>query len=402
MSSHDDDDIQFDFFDEPETVEATRRRRLPRLDRGFDRGDRSGDDRPPRSPRGPAGGGGAPTALVPLARLVGLIAIGIAVVVALVFWVGSCQGKSKHDTYAAYAQQVRAIRDADHKLGGKLVNSLQSRLKQSDLETDLAQYAQQQQQEFTQAQAIRPPGPLRAAHQRLLDSIELRAKALAGMSDVLAQAGANASKSSASTNATVAALAQQGTLLTASDVVWQQLFQQPATQTLKDQGVTGVVIPPSQFLPTPDDVSSRAFSIVMQRLSGASTGGSPGGLHGDSLVGVHVSPQGVDLSASSATNIQVSADLSFTVTAQNSGHFPEGPVPVTLKIDSGSVHIKRSDSIASISAGQQGSVTFRNFDLPPDAFANRATITATVGKVPGEQNLKNNSASYPVFFTLSG
>ena len=33
MSTYDDDDIQFDFFDEPETVEATQRRRLPRLER---------------------------------------------------------------------------------------------------------------------------------------------------------------------------------------------------------------------------------------------------------------------------------------------------------------------------------------------------------------------------------
>jgi hypothetical protein len=398
MSSYDDDDIQFDFFDEPETVEATQRRRLPRLDRG----DRGGEDRPPRVPRGP-GGGGAPTGLVPLARLVGLIAIAIAVVVALVFWVGSCQGKSKHDTYAAYATQVRAIQNADKKLGGKLLTSMQTKLKQSDLETDLAQYAQQEQQEYTQAQSIRPPGPLRPAHQRLLDAIELRAKALAGMSDVLAQSGANASKTNtAAQTATANALAAQGTLLTASDVVWQNLYQQPATQTLKQQGVTGVVIPSSQFLPSADDVSPRAFTIVLQRLSGASTGGAPSGLHGDSLVGVHVSPQGADLSPTTATTIQVSADLSFTVTAENSGDFAEVGVPVTLKIDSGSVHITRKDSISSISPKQQQSVTFQNFDLPPDAFANKVTITATIGKVPGEQNLKNNSAQYPVFFTLSG
>ena len=32
MSTHDDDNIEFDFFDEPETVEATQRRRLPRLE----------------------------------------------------------------------------------------------------------------------------------------------------------------------------------------------------------------------------------------------------------------------------------------------------------------------------------------------------------------------------------
>ncbi|MES1248435.1 MAG: hypothetical protein ABUS54_12270 [Actinomycetota bacterium] len=400
MSSYDDDNLQFDFFDEPETVETTQRRRLPRLDRGG-----GGDDRPPRVPRTPGGGGGgggAPTGVVPLVRLVGLIAIAIAIVVGLVFWVGSCQGKSKHDTYASYAAQVRTIRDADKQLGVKLVSALQTKLKASDLETSLAQFAQQEQQEYTQAQAVRPPGPLRAAHQRLLDAIELRAKGLAGMSDVLARAGANATKTSATQNATATALAGQGMLLTSSDVVWAQLYQQPATQMLKQQGVTGVVIPTSQFLPTPDDVSSRAFTIVMQHLAGASTGGAPSGLHGDSLVGVHVSPQGADLSASSATTIQVSADLAFTVTAENSGDFTEVGVPVTLKIDSGSVHIKRTETISSISPKQQQSVTFQNFDLPPDAFANRVTITATIEKVPGETKLDNNSASYPVFFTLSG
>ena len=104
MSTYDDDDIEFDFFDEPETVEATQRRRLPRLER-------------------PAAGAAAasarrapplqtPTGLVPLARLVGLIAIAIVVVVGLVFWVGSCQGKSKHDEYAAYVDKVSASRRA--------------------------------------------------------------------------------------------------------------------------------------------------------------------------------------------------------------------------------------------------------------------------------------------------
>ena len=47
MSTYDnDDDIEFDFFDEPETVEATQRgRRLQRRDRGGD-GDGEGPRRP--------------------------------------------------------------------------------------------------------------------------------------------------------------------------------------------------------------------------------------------------------------------------------------------------------------------------------------------------------------------
>src|SRR3954454_9976941 len=135
MSTHDDDDLEFDFFDEPETVEATQRRRLPRLEMPGNRsGGGGGGDRPPRAPRG---GGGAPTGVVPLARLVGLIAIAIAVIVGLVFWVGSCQGKSKHDAYASYAEKVRAVQAADKALGTKFATTLNSTLKQSDLETSL-------------------------------------------------------------------------------------------------------------------------------------------------------------------------------------------------------------------------------------------------------------------------
>jgi hypothetical protein len=386
MSTYDDDeDIQFDFFDEPETAEATHRRRLPRLDRG------GGGDGAPRGPRGPS------TGLVPLARLIGLIAIGIVVVVGLVFWIDSCQGKSKHDEYAAYAAKVKAIQQADKKLGEAFSAKLaSSALKQSDLETSLAQYAQQEQQEYTQAQEIRPPGPLRTAHQNLLDAIELRAKGLAGLGDALAQAGTKQNASDV-----VGRLTAQGELLTASDVVWQELFRQPADDELKRQAVTGVVIPTSRFLSNPDYVSARAFSILQQRLSGASTGGTPSGKHGNGLVGVHVSPQGSDLSTATATTIKVSADLTFRVTIENSGDFPEVNVPVSLVIDAGGKPIRRVEQITAIQPTEQTTVDFSNFDLPPSAFGNRATITVKVAKVPGEVNLRNNSASYTVFFTLS-
>jgi hypothetical protein len=394
MSDYDDDQIEFDFFDEPETVETTQRRRLPRLDRG-DRGGGDDDGKPPRAPRA---GGGAPTGIVPLARLVGLIAIGIAVIVGLVFWVGSCQGKSKHAAYASYAAKVRAIQAADKALGTKFATTLNSTLKQSDLETSLAGFAQQEQQEYTQAQEILPPGPLRRVHQQLLDSIELRYKGLAGLSDTLASAGANAKSSSADT---AAALAAKANLLTASDVVWEQLYRLPATDTLKQENVTDVIIPSSVFVSNPELVSSRAFDVVLSRLSGASTGGTPSGKHGSALIGVHVSPQGADLSTSSASTIQVSQDLTFRVTFENSGDFPEINIPVTLRIDSGSVHIKRTEHVTSIQPTEQASVDFTNFELPPDAFANRATVTVNITKVPGETKLDNNTASYPVFFTLS-
>jgi hypothetical protein len=388
----DDENIEFDFFDEPETVEATRRRRLPRLDRSGGRGG-DGGERPPRQPMR------APTGLIPLVRLVGLIAIAIVIVVGLVFWVGSCQGKSKHDDYQAYADKVTALASSDKRLGVKFANKLVSLgLKQSDLVTSLEQWAQQEQQAYTQAQQIRPPGPLRTLHLNLVDAIELRAKGLAGLADALARAGAVTSKNQ---TATASALTEQGQLLTASDVVWEQLYRQPATQRMQEKGVKGVVIPNSPFVQNSDIVSARSFTLLLQRLSGASTGGTPSGKHGDGLVSVRVTPQGTDLSTSTAATIKVSADLAFVVTVEDSGDFQEVNVVVKLTIDAGGKPIQRVEKIPLIQAAQRQSVRFSGFNLPPSAFAKPVKIKVEIAPVAGEINTSNNSATYTVFFTLS-
>jgi hypothetical protein len=371
----DEDRIEFDFFDEPETEEAPRTRRRPRRER-------PGGFRPP------------PTGLVPLARLVGLIAIAIAVVVAFVFWVGACQGKSTHDEYASYAAQVRTIAAGSSALGREFANKLVSATKQSDLETSLQRYAQQEQQEYDQAQLIRPPGPLRQVHAQLVDAIELRAKGLAALGGVVSQATPK------NTAATISALVSQSELLVASDVVWEQLYRIPATQQLRTEGITGVVIPKSSFVPNTDLVSARAFGVVLQRMHGASAGGTPSGLHGSQLLSVVANPGGTQLSTSTAATVKVSADLTFAATVVDSGNFQETGVVVHLTISAGGSTIKRTQTIQTISSKQQKTVTFGNFNLPAAAFGNRATIKVDVAPVPGETNLANNSATYTVFFTL--
>jgi len=389
MSTHDDEPIEFDFFDEPETVEATQRRRLPRLDRSGRGG--GGGERPPRTPMQ------APTGLIPLARLVGLIAIAIVIVVVLVVWVDSCQGSSKKDEYQSYASKVKTIASADQRLGRKFEDKLREAVKQADLVTTLQLYAQQEQQAYTQAQEIRAPGPLRAMHLNLIDAVELRAKALSGLADTLARASASKDKADMP-----AALTAVGRLLTASDVVWEQLYRLPATQRMQERGVKGVVIPASVFVENPDIVSPRSFTLLMGRLSGtASTGGTPSGKHGNGIISVKVLPQGDVLSTTSATTIKVSADLEFVATVEDSGDFQEVNVPVTLTITVGSATIKKRETIQLIQPTEQRTVTFKKFDVPPAAFGNPAKVTVLVTPVNGEVNTSNNTASYTVFFTLS-
>jgi hypothetical protein len=385
MSTYDDDHIEFDFFDEPETKEASTRRRLPGRPGG---GKGDGPKKPPRPPA---------TGVVPLVRLAGLVALAIVLVVVLVSWIGACQGKSKQAEYASYMDKVRAVAVNDRRLGVEFSNKLISTaLKQSQLQTALEQYAQQEQQAYDQAQQIRPPGPLRAIHQNLVNAIELRAKGLAGLANAFSSPGAMKDATTAAE-----ALTAQAALLNASDVVWDQLFRLPATQQLKNVGVTGVVVPSSQFVSNPDLVSARAFTIVYSHLHGASTGGTPSGKHGDQIISTRATPQGVDLSTSTPTTVKVSSDLAFVVTIENSGDFQELKVPVTLTIAAGSGSpIVCHKHVEVIQPQEQKSVTCGNLQLPTSAFGSRVTITAFVGAVAGEINTANNKAVYPVFFTL--
>src|SRR5206468_11618907 len=88
-----DTDIEFDFFDEPETEEAAERVRTPRRP-------------PPRGPRRPVR---PPAGLIPMLRLAGLIAFLILAAVLLVVLARGCASSSKHERYQNYIGDVRAI-----------------------------------------------------------------------------------------------------------------------------------------------------------------------------------------------------------------------------------------------------------------------------------------------------
>ena len=191
-------------------------------------------------------------------------------------------------------------------------------------------------------------------------------------------------------------------MLTAGDVVWEQLYRIPATQQLQRVGVTGVAIPSSKLVPNADLLSARSFGLLLTRLGGASSGGTVTGKHGDGLVSVHVTPQGTDLSSSSPTTVTVSQDLTMTATVEDSGDSAETNVPVTLTITAGGKQIyKKTKTIPVIGVSEQKTVPFTGFDVPPSAFASPATVTVFVSPVPGEQNLTNNKGVYSILFTLS-
>jgi hypothetical protein len=382
MTSYD-DDIDFDFFDEPATAEATQRRRLPRFERPA-----GGPPRPPLR---------APTGIVPLARLVLLILFAIFIVVVLVLWTQSCRGAAKHDRYAKYMTDVRALAQSSDQIGAELQRQLTTPgIKLTQLESALQRDANQESEAAAQARALRPPGPLRSEHEHLIDALTLRATGLRDLLDTLQQSSTikDAVKEGD-------ALSKEAQLLVASDVVWNVLFHDATVDELQRQNVSGVRVPLSAFFSNPELAGPTSMVRLVQGFSGAATTGQPstatGCPCGDELVSVVALPQKLTLTTSQPNTVKSSTDLAFQATVRNSGNVQEVRIPVTLKI--GSLPSKQQ-TIPLLDAGQETTVTFKVSNLPATLFGAKTQVKVTVSPVPNETKLDNNSATYEVFFSL--
>jgi virulence-associated protein VagC len=369
-----DTDIEFDFFeDEPATTEAQSTRPARR------------GGRPPIRP---------PAGVTPLLRLVGLIAFAILVVVLLVFAVQSCRGSQKRDTYEDYMGEVGEVARQSQQIGTQLNNLLTDpAAKVADIREQLSGLAQQQEQGVTRAEDIDSPGPLREIHPAVVQALQLRVSGLEGLDRAFQQTAQIRSP-----NIAGRALALQARRLLASDVVWDDLYKDPTRAVLVDQGVRGVQVPDSNFLRNPDLATPALMASVWQRVRGASTGGSNCSPRGTGLVSVKALPAGTDLSTSTLNTVEASEELGFAVTVEDTGCSQEVRIPVTLTIEKTPENIVKTQTIGIINPDEQQTVTFRNLGQPP--FATRTNLRVNVKPVTGETNKDNNTATYPVIFSL--
>jgi hypothetical protein len=384
MSIHDDDILDFDFVDDEKTQE-----RPPATRPSGDGGRGGGRPRGPQGPRLRAAQG-----LTPLLRLVGLIAFAIVVVVLLVVWVQGCSSDKQREDYNAYMTDVGAVGADSAKIGKDLATVLTTPgLKQAVLEQRLGGLIQQQELDVRRAEDVDPPGPLTPAHEQAIEALQLRLGGIQGLLQTF--------KSTASSKDATAAgqqLAVQGTRLQASDVVWQDLFRAPAAQVTAAEGVEGVTVPQSVFVANTELYSTRSLTAIWQRIHGASTGGTPSGLHGSQLSYVKALPSDQQLSTTTETTIETSTALGFEVGVTNSGENQEVGVEVTLTIPKATSPIVRTGKIELIDPGETKAVKFEN--LPEVDFGEKTTVQVSVKPVAGETNTGNNSAEYPVIFSL--
>jgi hypothetical protein len=332
--------------------------------------------------------------MTPLLRLAGLVVFGILVVVLLAVWIQGCAGADAETTYGNYMTEIGAVGKDSQKIGANLATLLTTAgLTEADLETRLGGLIQQAQLDVTRAQDIHAPGPLTPANANAIQALNLRVSGIEGL-----LATFKATKDGDDATAAGEKLAAQGQRLEASDVVWKDLFQGVATQAMASDGVQDVTAPASVFVQNPDLYTARSMSSIWQRVHGASTGGTSPGSHGSALAYTKVQPANIQLSTTSETKINISTDLSFEVGVQNSGENQEVGVKVTLTIPAQPTPITKNGTIDVIDPGETKIVTFSDF--PDFPFGENTTVQVSVKPVPGETNTGNNSAEYPVVFSL--
>jgi hypothetical protein len=388
-----DDDLEFDFFDdEPATQEATVRRPPVRPRGGDDDGGGGGGG----GPRRPQFGMRTPQGITPLLRLIGLIAFAILIVVLLVFWVQSCRGASKRNAYETYMEDVGAVATGSAQIGRELNTLLTTPgLRENDLESRLRGLAQREEQYVTQAQGIDPPGRMRPFHENVVEALQFRVSGLRGLEGAFRET-ARTTRDAGAAGTLLAAQAQR---LVASDVIWDDLFKDPAKAELEAQGLGGIEPPDSNFLENATLADARSMTSVWQRLRGASTGGGTvSGAHGNGIQSTKALPSNQELSEDEENTVVAGTELAFEVAVENSGDFQEVSVAVTLTIQQSPQPIVKRSKIDLINPGETQSVTFRN--LGNVQFATRTQVKVDVQPVPGEKNVANNSASYPVIFSL--
>jgi hypothetical protein len=375
----DDEDLEFEFFEEPKTVEAPTRVQPPR------RGPGPPGEPPPARPRAPGAG-------TPVVRLAALIAGAIIVAVALVFGITSCRGGKSPGAYRDYFQSVAAVTRQSDTIGKRLTALLaEPGLTLDSLESGLDNLAQQQAQVVARARGLSPPSALVDEQGSLVDAMELRQSGLVRMKQEAAQIQPATQSATAG-----AALAAAAARLVSGDVVYEDLFKAKAEAVLRQEAISGVTVPASSFVPSASDLSADTLSQLIDRIK-AGAGGVATGKHGNGIEAVKVLPNGDTLDPNTDNQIEVGTDTRIQVLVKNSGDFQETQVQVTLTIQQDPV-IKKTQTIATINKGETKAVTFGPFTSLK--YAEPVTLRVKVKPVKGETNTGNNTFEYPVVFSL--
>lgn len=370
----------------------------------FDEGDPPTRQSPrPARPRRPAPAragarpGGAPDPQTARQRQLVAGAIGVVVLILLVFGVRGCLNTRTENALKDYNREVTAIVESSGQVSQQLFEALNGGASGEDLQVTVNQVRLVAEEDVKRAENLDVPGDMRAAQRNLELALNLREGAIAEIAALIPDANSN---TPATADRAVRRIAGEMQALLASDVVYSQRVQPLIAEALADKDIGGQNIPSSRFLQSiawlePDTVADRLGAEAADTTTTRNRQPTPG-LHGHGLTSVAVG--NLTLQPGEVNNrIPAGSNITFTVTFQNQGENEEQNVPVTVTIEGSGKPITRRKRVPITRAGQSATASIPLSATPP--VGEPVTIEVVVGKVPGEQKTDNNRQSYTALFT---
>jgi hypothetical protein len=363
----------FDEADEPRTEPTAQRRRRPAR----------GGRRPPPDQR----------QAIRLRRAIALAAL-VIVVILIVIGVHSCQVSSRNNALRDYNNNVSALIENSNNTGRQLFGVLANGSGSGgavNLQNQIAEAGAAAGKQLSHAKSIDVPGEVKGAQQNLLMALQMRQDGITNIANQI-QPALSASTSKDAINGIAAEMAR----LYASDVVYKNYTLPLISGALHGAGIKvgppdGQTFNSGQFV---TDVQWLTPSFVAGKLhvSIATPGGKPTpGLHGHSLDSVGVG--GTTLQTGSTNTIAASPPPTFTLNFSNGGTNTENNV--SCKVSVSQTSISGKSTVPQTTPGEHATCQVTLNSSPPSG---NYTVTATIGKVPGEKNVVNNTLTFPVTF----
>ncbi len=385
----------------------------------FDDEDDAIEEEPLRSPRpasaprprggssgsrpAPRGGGGGPRrpGADPAVERRRWVASGVLVVVVIlvILLISSCQARSTKNSLEDYNNSVSGLITKSDTTGAQVFSILSSGKGGSTISQELATPLGAAHSELTQAEALSVPGQMSKAQANVVLALQMRYDGISTIATSVAQVGS----SSSATNAALKSIATGTARFYASDVVYKGYAASEIAGALNGDsihvgGSSNIQINSGQFL---TDLGWLQTSFIATKLGTTDTASSGSGstatgqnsttpgLHGDALVATAVGSN--TLSTTGTNTVAGSPAPTFTLSVMNGGSFPQY-VSCTVTVSGG------PSGKSKLTETTPGNTSTCNVTLSGTVTPGTYQVTVTVGKVPLETNLTNNTATYDVDF----
>lgn len=323
----------------------------------------------------------------------------VLLIVLLVLGVRGCLDARKERAFRDYASDVNELAVSSAQQSEAFFTLLREGGQTPvEIEQQINGFRSEAEQLVERAKDLDVPDELKTANRYFVDALEFRRDGLAEIGESIPTALGDEGRSEAT-----ARIAAQMLQFLASDVIMIQRVFPNLRRPLDEEGLLAQVTLPSgeqaSFLPDTDWLDPETVADRISRIRGG--GGGDGevapGLHGTGITGVTVQPTGATIAAGGAVELPATEDLQIQVSVQNQGEHEERNVTVRVTISGAGDPLRFEETIDAIAAGATEQVNIPIAETPPTGRPVEIEIVSE--RVPGEENLDNNSVKARAIFS---